>query len=165
MRAWLRSTDGAQASWRGGWRYARALRARQIWSNFPDTEVEYVLEVDAEAVHRFLEVQGATWGARRDVIERAAFNLAQSIETIVEGCAPEGPLEVEASFDEFSLDVRISYPGEVLELPVKRPSNDEILMSEDGQRKLAGFLLRRQADRVQATHRSGRATVLFHFDH
>jgi Lhr-like helicase/predicted RecB family nuclease len=49
-RAWLRRTDGAQASWRGGWRYARALRARQIWSNFPDTEVEYVLEVDGEAV-------------------------------------------------------------------------------------------------------------------
>jgi Lhr-like helicase len=51
-RAWLRCTagDGAQVSWRGGWRYARALRARQIWSNFPDTEVEYVLEVDAEAV-------------------------------------------------------------------------------------------------------------------
>ena len=49
-RAWLRRTDGEQASWRGGWRYARALRARQIWSNFPDTEVEYVLEVDAEAV-------------------------------------------------------------------------------------------------------------------
>ena len=49
-RAWLRRSDGAQASWRGGWRYARALRARQIWSNFPDTEVVYVLEVDAEAV-------------------------------------------------------------------------------------------------------------------
>jgi Lhr-like helicase len=51
-RAWLRSTagHGEQASWRGGWRYARALRARQIWSNFPDTEVVYVLEVDTEAV-------------------------------------------------------------------------------------------------------------------
>src|SRR5262245_31864393 len=51
-RAWLRRTagHGAQASWRGGWRYARALRARQIWSNFPDTEVVYILEVDTEAV-------------------------------------------------------------------------------------------------------------------
>src|SRR5499426_345647 len=45
-RAWLRRSDGAQARWRGGWRYARALRARQIWSNFPDTEVVYILEVD-----------------------------------------------------------------------------------------------------------------------
>ena len=51
-RAWLRCTAGhrGQESWRGGWRYARALRARQIWSNFPDTEVVYILEVEAEAV-------------------------------------------------------------------------------------------------------------------
>src|SRR5262249_45057422 len=49
-RAWVRRSDGEQVNWRGGWRYARALRARQIWSNFPDTEVVYVLEVDAEAV-------------------------------------------------------------------------------------------------------------------
>ena len=45
------------------------------------------------------------------------------------------------------------------------PTNEEILMSEDGQRRLAGFLLRRQADRVQASHRAGRSTILFHFDH
>jgi NCS2 family nucleobase:cation symporter-2 len=122
-------------------------------------------QVDPEVVHRFLEEQGARWGARRDVIERAGFNLAQSVETIVESCAPEGRLEVEASFDEFNLDVRISYPGAMLEFPAKRPTTEEILTSEDGQRKLAGFLLRRQADRVQATQRAGRATVLFHFDH
>jgi hypothetical protein len=37
--------------------------------------------------------------------------------------------------------------------------------SEDGQLKLAGFMLRRQADRVRASHNAGRSTVLFHFDH
>jgi NCS2 family nucleobase:cation symporter-2 len=122
-------------------------------------------QVDTDAVHDFLEAQGATWGARRDVIERAGFNLAQSVETIVDGCAPEGLLDVEASFDEFNLDVRVSYAGAPLELPEARPTNEEILMSEDGHRRLAGFLLRRQADRVQATHRDGRSSILFHFDH
>ena len=39
------------------------------------------------------------------------------------------------------------------------------MASEDGQRKLAGFMLRRYADRVQANHRAGRSTILFHFDH
>jgi NCS2 family nucleobase:cation symporter-2 len=37
--------------------------------------------------------------------------------------------------------------------------------SEDGHRRLAGFMLRRYADRVAATHRGGRSTILFHFDH
>ena len=122
-------------------------------------------QIDTDAVHDFLQAQGAVWGARRDVIERAGFNLAQSIETVVEGGAPDGPLDVEASFDEFNLDVRISYVGEPLEFPLTRPTNDEILKSEDGARKLAGFLLRRQADRVQASRRAGRSTILFHFDH
>ncbi|HSE00309.1 MAG TPA: solute carrier family 23 protein [Burkholderiales bacterium] len=121
--------------------------------------------VDAVAVEGFMEAQGAAWGARRDVIDRASFNLTQSIETIVEGCNPEGALTIEASFDEFNLDVRVSYSGPPLELPEKRPTNEEIMESDEGQRKLAGFMLRRQADRVAATHKAGRSTILFHFDH
>jgi len=121
--------------------------------------------VDPAKIEEFMETQGAAWGARRDVIDRARFNLAQSVETIVDGCAPEGPLEIAASFDEFNLDLRVSYAGAPLPLPSVRPDNAEIMASDDGQRRLAGFLLRRLADRVQSTHRNGRATVSFHFDH
>src|SRR4029077_6849060 len=71
---------------------------------------------DPAAIEEFMDQQGAAWGARRDVVERAKFNLSQSIETIVEGCDPRGPLEIRASFDEFSLDVSISYKGMPLEL-------------------------------------------------
>jgi NCS2 family nucleobase:cation symporter-2 len=122
-------------------------------------------EVDATAIEDFMETHGAAWGARRDVIDRATFNLMQSIETIVEGCEPQGPLEVEATFDEFNLDIRVSYSGPPLELPDKRPTNEEIMESDEGQRRLAGFMLRRYADRVAASHRGGRSTILFHFDH
>lgn len=122
-------------------------------------------KVDPAAIETFMETQGASWGARRDVIDRAGFNLVQSIETIVGACAPSGALEIEASFDEFSLDVHVSYDGPPLELPDRRPSNEEIMASEEGERRLAGFMLRRFADRVQATHRNGRSAILFHFDH
>lgn len=36
---------------------------------------------------------------------------------------------------------------------------------EQGQRRLAGFMLRHYADRVAATHKAGRSTILCHFDH
>lgn len=121
--------------------------------------------VDASGIEEFMETHGAAWGARRDVIDRASFNLTQSIETIVEGCEPQGALEVEATFDEFNLDIRVSYMGPPLALPDRRPTNEEIMESEEGQRKLAGFMLRRYADRVAATHRGTRSTILFHFDH
>ena len=121
--------------------------------------------VDVERIQEFLHTSGEQWGARADVIERAKFNLAQSIETIAEGFEPRGPLEVAATFDEFSLDIRVSYQGPLLELPERRPSNEEIMETEEGQRRLAGFMLRRYADRVSASHRAGRSTVTFHFDH
>ena len=118
--------------------------------------------VPAKQHARVLEL---AWGARRDVIDRATFNLSQSIETIVDSCEPEGSIEVEASFDEFNLNLRVSYAGPPLELPDKRPSNEDIMASEAGQRRLAGFMLRRYADRVQSRYRAGRSTILFHFDH
>jgi xanthine permease XanP len=121
--------------------------------------------IEPKKIEEFMEAQGALWGARRDVIDRASFNLTQSIETIVEGCEPQGPLEVVATFDEFNLDLRVMYSGPPLELPEKRPTNEEIMESEEGQRRLAGFMLRRYADRVAATHKAGRSTILFHFDH
>jgi superfamily II DNA/RNA helicase len=50
-RHWLRRADehGPQGGWRGGWRYTEALWAHRIWSNFPDPETLYTLEVDGEA--------------------------------------------------------------------------------------------------------------------
>jgi NCS2 family nucleobase:cation symporter-2 len=121
--------------------------------------------LDPVAIEGFMEARGAEWGARRDVIDRASFDLTQSIETIVESCEPQGSLEIEASFDEFNLDVRVSYSGPPLELPERRPTNEEIMDTVEGQRRLAGFMLRRYADRVAATHRGGRSAILFHFDH
>jgi NCS2 family nucleobase:cation symporter-2 len=121
--------------------------------------------VDAEKLEQFMETSGATWGARRDIIDRAKFNMAQSLEVIFDSCEPGGPVEIVATFDEFNLDLRVSYAGPSIELPDKRPTNEEIMESEAGQRKLAGFMLRRYADRVAASHRNGRSTLLFHFDH
>jgi xanthine permease XanP len=120
---------------------------------------------DAERIEEFLVASGEQWGARADVIARAKYNLVQSIETILEGCDPEGPLQVDATFDEFNLDIRVSYMGPLLELPDRRPSNDEIMDTEDGHRRLAGFMLRRYADRVSSSSKAGRSTVTFHFDH
>jgi NCS2 family nucleobase:cation symporter-2 len=121
--------------------------------------------VNTKALEDFLDEHGAAWGARRDVIERAKFNLAQSIETLSGTGVASGALEATASFDEFNLDVRVSYDGPPLDLPQQRPSNEEIMASEEGERLLAGFMLRRLADRVSVTRKGPRSTVLFHFDH
>jgi NCS2 family nucleobase:cation symporter-2 len=120
---------------------------------------------DPETIETFFARCGRAWGARPEVISRAIFGVEQLAETIFENCSPKGPLAIEASFDEFNLDVRVHYQGELLELPDARPTDEEIRDSADGVRLLAGFLVRRNADRARATLARGRATVHFHFDH
>jgi len=121
--------------------------------------------IDRAALDRFLDANGATWGARREVIDQAKFNLAQSVETLLSSGVATGSLKVEASFDEFNLDLLVSYHGAPLELPETRPGVEEIIASDEGERRLAGYLLRRSADRVTARHTGGRSTIVFHFDH
>ncbi len=49
---WLRpqKTNCRQPRWRGGWRYVEALKANQIWSNFPETETPYIWQIEDQAV-------------------------------------------------------------------------------------------------------------------
>lgn len=49
QRGWLRKThlDGL---FQGGWRYRNCLFDRQIWSNFPEMEEDYTLELSGEAI-------------------------------------------------------------------------------------------------------------------
>jgi NCS2 family nucleobase:cation symporter-2 len=76
-----------------------------------------------------------------------------------------GETEIEATFDEFNLNVRVRYPGLPLVIPDTRPSPREIVASEDGERRLAGYLLRRSADKVECRALGERAEVHLHYDH
>ncbi len=116
-------------------------------------------------VRDFLDAQGRSWGARRDIMERVSYGISQAVETIQENCEPRGSINIEASFDEFNLDVQLIYRGEPIELPDRRPSDKEIIETEGGHRRLAGYMLRRNADRVAASRKGDESIVQFHFDH
>jgi len=116
-------------------------------------------------VNEFFDAAGRGWGARPDVMVRVAFGINQAIEAIREHCEPQGPITIEAHFDEFNLDVRISYRGEALEFPDERPSQQEIIETDAGYRRLAGFMLRMNADRIRTSVKDGATVLEFHFDH
>lgn len=120
---------------------------------------------DPFRVDEFLRKQGAAWGARPDIVNRAIFGVSQLVEAVIEHGLVAGPLELQASFDEFNLDVRLRYEGPNLEFPQSRPSLMQIQESDEGARLLAGFLLRRNADLVRAEQEGSRASITFHFDH
>lgn len=119
---------------------------------------------DPAQVEAFLRKQGAAWGARPDIVNRAIFGVGQLVEAAIEHGEAQGPLDLEASFDEYRLDLRLAWRGATLAFPQSRPSLVQI-QEPDGARLLAGFLLRRNADRIRAEQQGERAVVWFHFDH
>jgi len=120
---------------------------------------------DSSQIDEMLRKQGGVWGARADIINHASWAICQVIEAVAENCWRDGQLVIRTSFDEFSLDVRMSYHGECLEFPEQRPTEDEILDGEGGVRRLAGYMLRHIADRSRSEMKDGASHLTFHFDH
>jgi NCS2 family nucleobase:cation symporter-2 len=120
---------------------------------------------DYQEVANFVERNAAVWGARRDVISRVEFAAQQAAEAIVEHCRPTGPIAVEVGYDEFDIDMTMTYPGEPLELTGQLPTQEEILESDDGVRRLAAFLIMQRSDKVKASASGGVATLALHFRH
>ena len=62
-------------------------------------------------------------------------------------CDAKGPITLELSFDEFVIGADITYDGKSMEFPAEPPSKDELLDTERGYPRLAGFLVRQHTDR------------------
>jgi xanthine permease XanP len=116
----------------------------------------------SEALEQFVERNAGGWGARRDVITRARFTLLQATETVVQLSDQTQPVDLAMSYDEFDIGVTLTWRGQPLELREHPPSEDEILQ-EGGDRLLTGFLLKRQADKVQASTSDGSCALHLHF--
>lgn len=116
-------------------------------------------------VERFIERAAGGWGARRDVVSRVEWAVQQALSALVEHGEVRGPITLSISYDEFDIDVRLTYEGAVLELPDRPPTHDELLEGEDGLRRMAGFLVRGQADRAHGTADQKLAALHLHFKH
>jgi NCS2 family nucleobase:cation symporter-2 len=116
-------------------------------------------------VERFIERAAGAWGARRDVITRVEWAVQQALDALVQHGRIIGPIELSISYDEFDIDVRIVYEGVTLELPERPPTHDELLDGEEGLRRMAGFLVRGQADHVHSTTEHDRSVLHLHFKH
>jgi len=121
--------------------------------------------LDLDEVERFVERAAGGWGARRDVITRVESALQQAVEALVHYCEVSGPIALSVSYDEFDIDARLAYAGVALELPARPPTHDELIATDDGLRRMAGYLVRRQAERAHSTSENGMTVLHLHFKH
>lgn len=118
-----------------------------------------------EKIGDFFEERGRDWAARREVMDRVSFGVQQALEAIHELAPDIQTIKIDAKFDEFNVDVRLIYVGELIDLPERPPSVDEIVGNEQGHLRLAGYMLRKNADRVAVTRLGDQTTIFMHFDH
>ncbi len=133
-------------------------------SQSADLSVEPVLASIDTAV-RFLEGRGAAWGARRVVVQRAQAAVSELLESMVMLRLSEGGIDVRARFDEYNLDVEVTYAGQPFPDVREYPSPEQLLEDENAVLCMSGLLIRRHADHVGFTVRQDKHLITLHFDH
>lgn len=119
----------------------------------------------SDAVFTFMQRQGSLWGAMPDVIAHAASDINEVFESTTASSLVDGPLQVAVSFDEFNLDVDISYKGRAMPFPNTSPSGEEMLASPDSIARMSGFIVRKRTDRVESDEKGGIARIRLHYIH
>ena len=105
-------------------------------------------------VSEFLEHQGKSWGAARELVQRSIYATWQVFELLTEyelflgnGDGKE-IVEVETLSNEFTFTVIIRYRGLSVPLAMSAPTPDELIESETAVLQMAGFMIRQLADEV-----------------
>ena len=128
--------------------------------------IEFMPGVDpSDKVFAFMQKEGGLWGAMPDIISRAASAINETLEAAASKSVTQGPLQVAVSFDEFNLDVEMTYTGVPMVFPDIKPSEEEILISPEGNVKLSLFLVHWYADKVDSHCKNGLCRIKLHFNH
>lgn len=124
---------------------------------------------------KFLEECGMDWGARGDVIARAGVAVGEAIEALNAADLTKGPVTLDASFDEFSLVLSLSYSGTVMDVDGDAGPVDLGALLEDDSateeafdhalNQFSGTLIRNLADQVESGGEGGEAYLTLRFKH
>ena len=126
------------------------------------------LEPGVDSSHKifnFMENQGATWGARGDVIQKAKMALNEFFELAANLGLAKGKIAAEVFFDEFNLNITIRYDGTPIEFSDVFLEGDALLEDDNALTNLSSRIIRQYADRIESEEKDGQCKVMFHFDH
>jgi len=116
-------------------------------------------------IFNFLENQGAVWGARSDVIQKAKTALNEFFELATNLSLAQGAISAEVFFDEFNLDITIFYEGTPVEFSDVFLEGDALLEDDNALVNLSSRIIRQYTDRIESEEKNGWCRVVLHFDH
>jgi len=116
-------------------------------------------------LEEFVQRQGKIWGARRDVVDRAAnamIEIAECLELLIE---PGRTARVTMTFDEYWLDVVAEYEGKPLVTAVGAPDVAELMDDHSQLSRLGAMMLRRLATRLTTAEIGATQRIALGFEH
>jgi xanthine permease XanP len=119
----------------------------------------------SDKIYQFMDQRGRLWGARGEVVGKAMGAMNEFFEAALEYGLTKEPIAMTARFDEFNLDVDVSYRGAPIELPAVRPDARELLSDDQAPLKLAGYMIRSMSDRAEIQSTDGSTSIRLHFVH
>ena len=120
----------------------------------------------SETIVAFLEKQGGEWGARREVIQRAASVMLEFNESAGLLGLSGKQVRADLGFDELNLDLAVSYPGKPRPFPDIRPTVEDFDADPSSSTlKLSGYLIHRLADRAAYEVKEDRTVLKLRFEH
>jgi len=133
------------------------------------SELVFLLDNDASTkMADFMEKCGGTWGARAPVVQTAVHSLVELSDALRIFADAQSQVSLNARFDEFSIDLSLSYQGKPINFPGAAPTPQEMMDNPDRTTDLSLLLLTRLADTVRITSDKGHGhghTVHLHFQH
>ena len=118
-----------------------------------------------DEIYQFLDNQGATWGARPQVIQEAKYVLRELVEALFNFEITKGPVNLEISFDEYNLNMYVCYKGEIMEFPDHPPSTDDLLRDKSALVKMSGFMIGITAEKITTTRQLDMRKIHIHIIH
>lgn len=112
-----------------------------------------------------MENQGAAWGARGEVIQKAKMALNEFFELAASMSLASDKISAEVFFDEFNLNITIRYEGTPIEFSEVFLEGDALLDDDNALINLSSRIIRQYADRIESEEKDGQCKVMLHFDH
>ena len=121
-------------------------------------------------LQEFFDRQGGIWGARREVVARAVLATSEAMEALLREGLSNGPVRLEASFDELNLNIQLRYDGRPLVIGDELQDVQTLLDVDDDMldrhmRGVVGRLIARSADRVSASSKGDTSQLYLNFAH
>ncbi len=116
-------------------------------------------------IFEFMENQGAAWGARSEVVQKAKMALNEFFESASNLQLQDSTIAAEVFFDEFNLDISIHYHGLAMVFPTSCPTPEELFEDDTAITGLAGYIIRQYTDLISLEEKNGQCFLKLHFDH